>query len=93
MVYLITYDLNTEGKDYNALYDKIKSLGQWFHPLESVWFLQPSISNDVNIITETLRTVMVDSDHIFVVEITNQNRQGWLPKTAWAWLREHEIQL
>jgi hypothetical protein len=23
---------NTEGKDYNALYDKIKSLGQWLHP-------------------------------------------------------------
>jgi len=41
MVYLITYDLNAEGQDYNLLYEKIKSLGEWFHPLESVWFLQP----------------------------------------------------
>lgn len=89
MVYLIMYDLNTEGKDYNALYDKIKSLGEWFHPLESVWFLS-SLSNDVNVITDQLRTTMDNNDHIFVVEITNQPRQGWLPKTAWEWLREHK---
>jgi hypothetical protein len=89
MVYLITYDLNTEGKDYNALYDKIKSLGQCFHPLESVWFLQ-SAYYDVNTISEQLRTTMDNNDHIFVVEITNKPRQGWLPKTAWEWLRTHE---
>lgn len=90
MIYLITYDLNTEGKDYNALYDRIKSLGQWFHPLESVWFLHPSSNIDVNAITEQLRTTMQNNEHIFVVEITNQSRQGWLPKTAWEWLRENE---
>lgn len=90
MVYLITYDLNTEGKDYNALYDKIKSLGEWFHPLESVWFLCPSSIYDVNEITDQLRTTMDDNDHVFIVEITNNSRQGWLPRTAWKWLREHE---
>ena len=91
MVYLITYDLNTEGQDYSALYDKIKSLGEWFHPLESVWFLQPlSTYTAVNTITEQLRTTMDNNDHIFVVEITKQLRQGWLPKTAWEWLRAHE---
>ncbi len=88
MVYLITYDLNTEGKDYNALYDKIKSLGEWFHPLESVWFLQSS--TDVNTIFEHLHAAMDNNDHILVVEITNKLRQGWLPKTAWEWLKEHE---
>jgi CRISPR/Cas system-associated endoribonuclease Cas2 len=89
MIYLITYDLNTEGKDYNALYDKIKSLGQWFHPLESVWFLQSSLYG-VDTISEQLRTVMDNNDHILVVNITNQSHQGWLPKTAWEWLREHK---
>jgi hypothetical protein len=89
MIYLITYDLNKEGKDYNTLYDKIKSLGQWFHPLESVWFLKSTLDN-VNEISEQLRTTMDNNDHIFVVDISNQKRQGWLPKTAWEWLREHE---
>jgi hypothetical protein len=88
MIYLITYDLNKEGKDYNSLFDKIKSLGQWFHPLDSVWFLKSS--DNVNNIAEQLRTTMDVNDHIFVVNISNQDRQGWLPKTAWEWLREHE---
>jgi len=88
MVYLITYDLNTQGKDYNALYERIKSLGEYFHPLESVWFLQSDI--DVDTIVEQLRTAMNDKDHILIVEITGQKRQGWLPKTAWEWLKTHE---
>ena len=86
MIYLVTYDLNKEGKDYNSLYDKIKSIGPWFHPLESVWFLKSS--DNVNNITEQIRTTMDVNDHIFVVNISNQDRQGWLPKTAWEWLRE-----
>jgi hypothetical protein len=90
MIYLITYDLNTEGKDYNALYDKIKSLGECFHPLESVWFLQPFHYSDVNTVTEQLRTTMDSNDNIFVVEITDKSRQGWLPKTAWDWLKAHK---
>jgi hypothetical protein len=91
MVYLITYDLNAQGKDYNALYDKIKSLGEWFHPLESVWFLKPYLPNSTaDSITEQLRTTMDNKDHIFVVGITTQSMQGWLPKTAWEWLRTHE---
>ncbi len=89
MVYLITYDLNAEGQDYNALYDKIKSLGEWFHPLESVWFLKPHDDVGVDLITEQLRTTMDNGDHIFVVSISNQPRQGWLRKTAWEWLRAH----
>jgi CRISPR/Cas system-associated endoribonuclease Cas2 len=89
MIYLITYDLNTEDKDYNALYDKIKSLGDsYYHPLESVWFLKSPC--DVNMISEELRMTMDDNDHIFVVEITNESKQGWLPKTAWEWLRDNE---
>lgn len=88
MIYLITYDLNKDGQDYTALYDKIKSLGQCFHPLESVWFLKST--ENVNAVTEQLRASMDNNDHIFVVEISNQKRQGWLPKTAWEWLKEHE---
>lgn len=86
MIFLITYDLNAPGKDYNPLYDKIKSLGDNFHPLESTWFLE---SHDTaHKISESLRTVMDENDSLFVVEITNMPRQGWLPKTAWEWLGE-----
>ncbi len=34
--YLITYDLRNE-RDYDELYDAIKTYEQWVHILESVW--------------------------------------------------------
>jgi len=90
MIYLITYDINSKFTDYNDLYDKIKSLGDWFHPLESVWLLHPNYKIDVNKITDKLRETISDYDHIFVVEITKSPKQGWLPKTAWEWLKKYE---
>ena len=32
---------------------------------------------------------MDDNDRLFIVEITNQKYQGWLPSKAWEWLRDH----
>jgi len=91
MVYLITYDLNAEGQDYNLLYEKIKSLGEWFHPLESVWFLRPLLNIlSATDISTTLRDDMDNNDSLFVVEISGKDRQGWMPKTAWKWLNDHK---
>lgn len=89
MIYLITYDLKTPGKDYNVLYDKIKSLGDNFHPLESTWFVKSNSSAES--ISTYLRTVMDTNDYVFVVEITKKQRQGWMSKTAWDWLRTNEV--
>lgn len=83
--YLITYDLKTQNKDYNALYDLIKSLGEFFHPLESTWFLKSNLTADE--LSTKIKPHMCDDDLLFVVEISNlTNVQGWLPKTAWEWL-------
>jgi hypothetical protein len=35
-----------------------------------------------------LRKVIDEDDHIFVVELNIENRQGWLPKTVWEWIRQ-----
>ena len=55
MVYLITYDLKTPGKDYNTLYDEIKSIGENYHPLESTWFVKSSLT--ANRLSTKLRVV------------------------------------
>lgn len=89
MVYLITYDLKTPGKEYNTLYDEIKSIGENYHPLESTWFVKSSLSA-TNLSTK-LRSVIDENDSLFVVKISKQDRQGWLPKTAWEWLKTNEI--
>jgi hypothetical protein len=35
-----------------------------------------------------LRKVIHENDHIFVVELNIENRQGWLPKSVWEWIRK-----
>ena len=37
--YIISYDLNKPGQNYNDLYDAIKSFGTWWHHLDSTWLI------------------------------------------------------
>ena len=40
MLFPISYDLNKPGQDYPNLYKRIKTLGSWCHPLDSIWFVE-----------------------------------------------------
>jgi hypothetical protein len=35
-----------------------------------------------------LREVIDEDDNIFVVELNIENRQGWLPKSVWEWIKK-----
>ena len=41
---LITYDLYKQGQDYKAIHEKIKSLGRWYHPQLSVFYVHTALS-------------------------------------------------
>lgn len=87
-IYLISYDINTAVKNYDALYKQIKRLagdGEYKHPLESVWLIYSSLS--ATQIAESLRDEMDPKDRILVIEI-GEDRQGWLAKSVWSWIRE-----
>ena len=47
--YIVSYDLKNPGRDYTALYDAIKSIGEWQHPLESVWIVATNTCNENSI--------------------------------------------
>lgn len=91
MIYLVTYDLKSVNKDYSSLYDAIKGCGEWIHPLESVWIVDV-IARQLNAdqITDILRANMTQNDTLFVCQIDGMNRNGWMAKNAWQWLRTHE---
>lgn len=40
MAKLISYDLKQPGRNYDDLYEAIKTLGDWWHCLESVWIVK-----------------------------------------------------
>lgn len=42
-LYNIDYDLRNPGRNYEPLYDAIKSYGQWAHPLDSMWIIETEI--------------------------------------------------
>ncbi|MDU2064375.1 MAG: hypothetical protein E6713_05985 [Sporomusaceae bacterium] len=90
MVYLITYDLNTPGQKYEKLYEEIKTLGAWWHYLESVWIVDTSLN--ANQITEKLKRHMaIDANDRLLVIAVKQDYEGWLSKSeeAFGWLKEH----
>lgn len=84
--YLITYDLNSPGQNYNQLYEDIKSLGAWAHYLDSTWFVNSSKTPSQ--IVDLLRTNMDSNDSLFVSEIT-LNYQGLLTDKQWQFLKEN----
>lgn len=86
-LFLITYDLKKPGQNYTELYDSIKSCGDWQHPLESMWVVKVGTLASSNDIYKLLRPKIDDNDSLFVVDITDRDRQGWLAKTFWEWLK------
>ncbi|WP_026582141.1 hypothetical protein [Bacillus sp. J33] len=86
-VYLITYDLNKSGQNYESLYKEIKALGDWYHFMDSGWFVDVNTFTYPNAtsINDKLIKVIDKNDWLFVTMVTS-DRNGWLPKDAWDWL-------
>ncbi len=82
---LVTYDLNTPGQNYPALYEAIKSLGDWWHYLDSTWLINTNLS--ANQIGERLRQCLDQNDRLLIVEIDPSTANGWLSKDAWEWIQ------
>ena len=43
--HLITYDLRAPGRDYDPVYDYIKTLGTWWHNVDSTWIVVTALSD------------------------------------------------
>lgn len=88
--YLISYEVNEAQFDYSDLKEVIKSLGDYQHPMEPLWFVRVSDTIDVDEISEKIRSHFhSEHDHVFVMRVDDGvPRQGWLPKSFWKWLRQ-----
>lgn len=89
--FAISYDLRQPGRNYSTLYDAIKDLagnGNWQHPLESVWVISVPDTTTANKIFETIQNQIDNNDSVLVFEVTKSDRQGWLPKSFWEWMKD-----
>ncbi|HCK29459.1 hypothetical protein KTH06_10475 [Acinetobacter ursingii] len=87
-VYLITYDLNSEDRDYKTLYDEIENLGNAQRILKSVWLVKVEGMSS-KAISNRLREVMDTKDLLYVVRNDDNDRQGWMYSSNWQWLKDN----
>lgn len=87
--YLITYDLNTEGQDYENVIAAIKSAsdGTCCSYWKSSYLIRSSLQT-ADAVSDKITPYLDSNDTLIVMEVT-QNYQGWLSKKGWAYIREH----
>ena len=64
--YLISYDLRQPGRNYDQLYEQIKSYGTWAHINESLWAVVTTKSAVQ--IRDHLAKYLDSNDRLFVVK-------------------------
>ncbi len=88
MVYLITYDLNKTGKDYEGVYQAIKDVAvTWCHYWESSWLIKSNLPT-ANAVFSKIMPHLDDDDRCLVIEVNN-NKQGWLTEEQWNTIDTH----
>lgn len=65
---IIVYDLRAPGRNYDTLYEVIKSYGVWAHITESTWFIKTDAT--CSQVRDKLLAVMDANDRLFVGELT-----------------------
>jgi hypothetical protein len=68
-VYQIDYDLRKQ-RNYDALYDRIKSYGSWCRPLESTWVI--STNRSAAQVRDYLKGAMDADDGILVTRLSGE---------------------
>ena len=73
MTYLISYDLNSPGKNYDDLYKAIEqaSTGVWCKPLSSVYIIKTNLSAEA--VYNRLKPCLDSNDRMLVIEVTRDS--------------------
>lgn len=81
--FLISYDLKAPNRNYEGLITQIKTMGDWWHYLDSTWIIKTDKS--LTTIQQILNAQIDANDSILIIEVRS-NSGGWLPKDAWDWI-------
>ena len=82
---LISYDLQTPGKDYVNLWEHLRSYGNYAKLLESMWLLRTYLSAEQ--VRDNAIKYIDQNDKIFVVDVTKQEYAWYrLPTKIYEWM-------
>lgn len=88
MVYMITYDLNSQGQQYDKVIQAIKdaSTGVWCSYWKSSYLIKSNLT--VQQVSDRITPHLDSNDRLLVIEV-KQNYQGWLTEQQWKYIREN----
>jgi hypothetical protein len=80
--------INSKGRalPYESIENVLDKAKDWVRYSPNSYILYTTTS--VQTWYTRLRRILDEKDNIFVVELNIENRQGWLPKSVWEWLRK-----
>jgi hypothetical protein len=89
MVFMISYDLNKAGKDYEGVFTGIKeaSNGVWCHFLDSTWLIKSNFTSASDVFKKI--QPYIDSDDRCLVFEVKGNYYGWMTDEQWAYIKEN----
>ena len=83
-LFLISIDVAVER--LVVVSNVIKGAKAWWHHIENTWII--ATNKSLEDWKNEIRSVIDDQDSFLIIEVTGCERNGWLPKSAWIWLRE-----
>lgn len=87
--YLVTYDLNKKGQDYENVIQAIKdaSDGTWCTYWKSSFLIRSNYLTADQVFTK-IKPYVDGNDSVIVIEVVN-NKQGWLTEKQWAYIKDN----
>ena len=87
-IFVVTYDLKQPGRDYQSLFDHIKTNFTWCKGLESVWLIESPLSAAQ--IRDGIKPLLDANDVLFVAKL--QGNWGSINYYCGEWLNKPERQ-
>ncbi len=85
--YLIGYDLNKQGQNYEVLIEKIKTIGSWWHCLDSTWIVKSDYSAVQ--IRDFLKQFIDANDELLVVLLSGEAAWTGFSDECSQWLKNN----
>ena len=86
--YMITYDLNKSGQDYEGVIKAIKDSSiSWCSYWKSSYLIKSNLT--ANQISDKIKSYLDSNDTLIIVEAKNSNYQGWLSEKQWKFIKEN----
>lgn len=83
----INYDLRKPGRDYQPVYDYIKSFSAWARPLASLWLVRTSKS--ASTVRDELNKLVDTNDKVAVFNVTGVAWATNFSDTTTEWMHQN----